>query len=251
MTLDTTSSSTLEKVRIRIAEMGPHFNQAILRDTRALYQPLLPKTSERVRVQQDVSYALDDRQCLDLYAPAEAAGLPILIYVPGGGFVGGDKRDEFGFYSNIGCYFAERGFLVLVMNYRLAPAHGWPAGGEDVGSAVAWARKHAAAHGGDPGRLAVFGQSAGASHVVTWLFDPVLKRTEPVSAVVLSSGTYRVAAGQDTAQRHGVLRSRSLCNTRLVRPSPMSIRRAFRFSSPFRSSIRHFWRHRHSNWRQD
>lgn len=194
MTLDATSSSTLEKVRIRIAEMGPHFNQAILRDTRALYQPLLPKTSERVRVQQDVSYAPDDRQCLDLYAPAEAAGLPILIYVPGGGFVGGDKRDEFGFYCNIGCYFAERGFLVLVMNYRLAPAHAWPAGGEDVGSAVAWARKHAAAHGGDPGRLAIFGQSAGASHVVTWLFDPVLKRTEPVSAVVLSSGTYRVAA---------------------------------------------------------
>ena len=81
MPLDATSSSTLEKVRIRIAEMGPHFNQAILRDTRALYQPLLPKTSERVRVQQDVSYAPDDRQCLDLYAPAEAAGLPILIAV--------------------------------------------------------------------------------------------------------------------------------------------------------------------------
>jgi len=194
MSPDATSSSTLERVRLRIAEMGPHFDQAILRHTRALYQPLLPKTSERVRVQQDVSYALDERQRLDLYAAGDAAGLPILIYVPGGGFVGGDKRDEFGFYSNIGCYFAERGFLVLVMNYRLAPAHAWPAGAEDVGSVVAWARKHAAAHGGDPGRLAIFGQSAGASHVVTWLFDPVLKRAKSVSAVVLSSGTYRVAA---------------------------------------------------------
>jgi acetyl esterase/lipase len=112
--------------------------------------------------------------------------------VPGGGFVGGDKRGEDGFYSNIGYFFAKQEFLVLIMNYRLAPQHPWPAGGEDVGYAVAWAREHAAAHGGDPGRIAIFGQSAGASHVLTWLFDPVLKGTKPVSALVLSSGTYRV-----------------------------------------------------------
>jgi triacylglycerol lipase len=143
-------------------------------------------------VLQDVPYARDERQRLDLYLRAGAAGLPVLIYVPGGGFVGGDKRGEDGFYSNIGYFFAKQEFLVLIMNYRLAPQHPWPAGGEDVGYAVAWAREHAAAHGGDPGRIAIFGQSAGASHVLTWLFDPVLKGTKPVSALVLSSGTYRV-----------------------------------------------------------
>jgi acetyl esterase/lipase len=107
--------------------------------------------------------------------------------------VGGDKRNEDGSYSNIGYCFAERGFLVLIMNYRLAPHYTWPAGGEDVGHAVAWVREHAAARGGNPGRIAIFGESAGASHVLTWLFDPVLKGTKPVSALVLSSGTYRVA----------------------------------------------------------
>jgi triacylglycerol lipase len=201
------SSPVLKTLKRRIAEMGPHFDPAILKETRALYQPLLPKASDSVRVQQDVPYAPDARQRLDVYrsdvyksfrAQAEAAGLPVLVYVPGGGFVGGDKREEDGFYANIGRHFAERGFLVLTMNYRLAPDHPWPAGGEDVGHAVAWARQHAAAHGGDPGRIAVFGQSAGASHVLTWLFDPVLKGADtaasrPVSAVVLSSGTYRVA----------------------------------------------------------
>jgi acetyl esterase/lipase len=173
--------------------MGPHFDPAILQETRALYQPLLARASESVRVQQDVAYAPHERQRLDIYAQADAAGLPVLLYVPGGGFVGGDKRDEDGFYANIGYHFAARGFVVLTMNYRLAPDHRWPAGGEDVGRAVAWAKEHAAAHGGDPGRIAIFGQSAGASHVLTWLFDPVLEGMKPVSAVVLASGTYRVA----------------------------------------------------------
>jgi arylformamidase len=186
-------SPVLKILKSRIAQMGPHFDPAILQETRALYQPLLPGASEGVRVQQDVPYGPGERQRLDIYALAEAAGLPVLLYVPGGGFVGGDKRDSDGFYANIGHHFAERGFLVLAMNYRLAPDHAWPAGGEDVGSAVAWVRDHAAAHGGDPGRIAVFGQSAGASHVLTWLFDPVLKGTRPISAAVLASGTYRVA----------------------------------------------------------
>ncbi len=193
MNLDANTSPVLKMLKRRIAAMGPHFDPAILRETRALYQPLLPAASASVKVLQDVPYGPDERQRLDVYAPADAAGLPVLLYVPGGGFVGGNKREEDGFYANIGQHFAQRGFLVLTMNYRLAPDHPWPAGGEDIGFAVAWAREHAPVHGGDRGRIAVFGQSAGASHVLTWLFDPVLKGDKPVSAVVLASGTYRVA----------------------------------------------------------
>jgi triacylglycerol lipase len=154
---------------------------------------LLPRAPESARVELNVPYGRDDRQRLDLYAPAAASGLPVLLYVPGGGFVGGDKRAEDAFYANIGHAFAQRGFLVAVMNYRLAPLHPWPAGGEDVGSAVAWARQHAAAHGGNPDLIAIFGQSAGATHVATWLFDPVLEGAKPVAAAILASGTYRVA----------------------------------------------------------
>jgi acetyl esterase/lipase len=185
--------SRLKSVKARIAEIGPHFDPAILQETFALYRPLLPQTPANVSVRPDVPYAHDKRQRLDLYAPAKAAGLPILLYVPGGGFVGGDKRTEDGFWDNIGYAFASRGYLVLIMNHRLAPRHPWPAGGEDVGHAVAWAREHAAGHGGDAGRIAIFGQSAGATHVFTWLFDPVLDGAKPVSAVILASGTYRVA----------------------------------------------------------
>src|SRR5215471_5378120 len=172
MNFDANSSATLSSLRQQISDMGPNFNETVLQKTRALYKPLLPRPSEKVKLQRDLAYGPDQRQRLDVYAPAGAAGLPILIYVPGGGFVGGDKRMGDGFYANIGGFFAERGFVVLIMNYRLAPDHPWPAGGEDVGHVVAWATEHASAHGGDPGRIALFGQSAGACHVLTWLFDP-------------------------------------------------------------------------------
>jgi len=193
MTRDASSAATLETLRSRIREIGPNFDEAVLQKMRDLYRPLLPPESAKVRVRRDVPYGADARQRLDVYAPVGAAGLPVLLYVPGGGFVAGDKRGEDGFYANIGQDFAARGFVVLIMNYRLAPHHPWPAGGEDVGHAVAWALEHAKGHGGDAGRLAVFGQSAGACHTLSWLFDPVLKGGKPVSAVVLSSGVYRVA----------------------------------------------------------
>ena len=187
----------LKALKARIAELGPHFDPAILQATFALYRPLLPHPPEGVRVRLNIPYAGDERQRLDAYAPArvnaEAAGLPVLLYVPGGGFVGGDKQAEESFWANIGYDFAQRGFLVLIMNHRLAPHHPWPAGGEDVGYAVAWARQQAAAHGGNPDRIAIFGQSAGATHVLTWLFDPAFKAAKPVSAAILASGTYRVA----------------------------------------------------------
>lgn len=182
----------LETVKARIAELGPRFDPAVLKETRALYQPLVPPPPAGTTVLRDVAYGSDPRQRLDVYAPAGAAGVPVLIYVPGGGFVGGDKYEQDGFYANLGHWFAVRGFLVLAINYRLAPAHLWPAGGEDVGHAVGWARAQAAGHGGDPERIAVFGQSAGASHTLAWLFDPVLDGVKPVGAVVLASGSYRV-----------------------------------------------------------
>src|SRR5579864_5138252 len=92
----------LNAPKARIAELGPRFDPAILEETFALYRPLLPQAPEGMRVQLDIPYASDERQRLDLYAPDRAAGLPVLLYVPGGGFVGGDKRSEDGFYANIG-----------------------------------------------------------------------------------------------------------------------------------------------------
>src|SRR5262249_57435317 len=83
---------------------------------------------------------------------------------------GGDKNADGVFYGNLGHYFAGHGILTVVANYRLAPAHPWPAGSQDVASAVAWVRANAKAYGGNPERIILFGQSAGATHSAGYLF---------------------------------------------------------------------------------
>ncbi|MFT8242982.1 alpha/beta hydrolase [Roseomonas sp. BN140053] len=178
-----------------VPALGHRFDPAILEATRALYAPLLPPPAPEIRVQADIPYGEDTRQKLDLYLPASPNGAS-LLFVPGGGFVGGDKDADGTFYGNLGRYFAAHGFLTAAMNYRLAPAHGWPAGSEDVAAALAWLQGNAAAQGASANRTFLFGQSAGAAHCAGFLFD---SRFHPpggagVTAAVLMSGPYRVGA---------------------------------------------------------
>jgi acetyl esterase/lipase len=51
--------------------------------------------------------------------------------------------------------------VCITLNYRLAPAHRWPAMIVDVKRAIAWTREHIAGYGGDPGFVAITGGSAG------------------------------------------------------------------------------------------
>jgi arylformamidase len=82
----------------------------------------------------------------------------------------GDKHTEGSpFYSNIGDFAARHGMLGACMTYRLAPESTFPSGPDDLVAAVEWLRANAAAHGGDPSRIVLVGQSAGATHVAGYL----------------------------------------------------------------------------------
>lgn len=179
----------------KIGAMGARFNEEINATTRALYAPLVKaQPRDGVTVAADLAYGSDPRQKLDLYRP-QGRRLPVLLYVPGGGYVGGDKNADGVFYGNLGTYFARHGYLTLVMNYRLAPQHPWPAGAEDVAGAIAWARREVESHGGDANRLFLFGQSAGATHAASYLFDPRFHAASGASVaacVLMSGGAYRV-----------------------------------------------------------
>lgn len=125
---------------------------------------------------RDIAYGPDERHRLDVHAPATpapaapAASAPVLLFVHGGGFVGGDKRAPgMPYYDHVGGWAAARGLVAVTMTYRLAPQHPWPAGAEDVAAAVTWVRENIAGHGGDPGRVVVAGHSAGAAHVAGYL----------------------------------------------------------------------------------
>jgi triacylglycerol lipase len=181
----------------KIKAIGAKFDNEVLMATREFYAPLVKaQPSAGVTVTADIAYGADPRQKLDLYRP-EGRRLPVLVYIPGGGYVGGDKDADGVFYRNLGVYFARHGYLTVVANYRLAPQHPWPAGAEDTAAAVAWARTEGEAHGGDANRLLLFGQSAGATHAASYLFDPRFHGASGAgiaACVLMSGGAYRVPA---------------------------------------------------------
>lgn len=182
--------SILEQVRALGCEWHP---ETLMPAMRALYTPLVQEQSgEGIEVTVDIPYGEHLRQRLDVYRPA-GTDLPMLVFVPGGGYRSGEKNDGV-FYRNLGLYFARHGFIVAIPNYRLAPEHQWPIGAQDVGSAIALMRSNPD-FGGDPDRLFVFGHSAGATHVASYVFDP---RFHPASgagvkaAIFISGGGYSV-----------------------------------------------------------
>jgi arylformamidase len=101
---------------------------------------------------------------MDIYAPAGARGLPIVLFVHGGSWQFGDKQPV----GNKPSFFAEHGFLFVSTNYRLSPAVAHPTHVSDVARAVAFVHDHAREYGGDPDRIFLMGHSAGA-HLVALL----------------------------------------------------------------------------------
>ena len=193
-------NDNVKSIRAQVASHGALFNPTILQATRDIYRPYIPAGGD-IRTEVDVAYGSAARHRLDLYRPAAttAANVPIVIYIHGGGFVGGGKNEDGVYYRNGGEYFARHGFLAIVPNYRLAPEHPWPAGAQDVGAVVDWAGQNASRYGADPARRFIIGQSAGSTHVATWLFDGNVRGTAApaVTGAVLMSGLYRVEAPLD------------------------------------------------------
>ena len=178
------------EIRGAIAALGNLLGPEVLQAIQALLRPEQERLASGWPVSvADVAYGNDPRHRLDLYAPeGRRASAPILVWVHGGGFLRGDKQSDGLFNAHAGRWAAANGMLGAVINYRLAPDHAWPAGGEDVGSAIDWLRANAPLHGGDPDRIILVGTSAGAVHVATQLM--LRADAGGAKAVILLSGLY-------------------------------------------------------------
>lgn len=177
--------------------------------TAKIYAPLqktMPVAG--VAAQRDVIYGPGPKQDLDVFTPAaKGAPRPILIFVHGGAFVGGDKsRSPDGaaspFYDNMMIWAVQHGLVGVNMNYTLAPAAQYPVVQHQIAEAVAWARKNAASFGGDPNRVVIWGHSAGAAHVGSFVAHPetyadIEGAKAPVAAAILTSGIYEFASPKD------------------------------------------------------
>ena len=112
----------------------------------------------------DIAYAVrsgaDPRlTSLDVCAPAGGRDLPVMVFIHGGGWSTGDKSR---YTTNHANYFCPRGFVMVTVNYRLAPDVVYPAFSEDVAAAIGWVKSSISPYGGDPGRIVLSGHSAGA-----------------------------------------------------------------------------------------
>jgi acetyl esterase/lipase len=110
-------------------------------------------------LERELPYGPDPNQRLDLSLPA-AKRFPTVIFVHGGSLTSGDKSD--GDYGKVCAPFSDAGMACANVNYRLGPAHSWPAQAEDVAAAVAWVRRNIEVRGGDPRKLFLVGHSSGA-----------------------------------------------------------------------------------------
>jgi acetyl esterase len=84
--------------------------------------------------------------------------------------------------------FARAGYVVFTINYRLAPAHPFPAAAEDAAAAYLWVLEHAHAYGADPNRVALSGESAGANLTLGLALSACERRPEPFAQRVFQAG---------------------------------------------------------------
>jgi len=105
---------------------------------------------------------MSDNVSARLYRPPELLPRlnPLILYFHGGGFVTGDLDSH---DASARALARRSGAIVLSVGYRLAPEHAWPAAHEDAWTAWLWLGDQAHRLGGDPRRVAVAGEDAGAN----------------------------------------------------------------------------------------
>ncbi|QDU39402.1 Carboxylesterase NlhH [Maioricimonas rarisocia] len=130
---------------------------------RALIALLLLATSvsaAEMQVHRDLSYVERGtaRQSLDLYAPADGRDRPVLIWIHGGGWRIGDKRNV----QLKPQALVEHGYVFVSVGYRFVPDVDLDAMAGDIAAAIRWVHDHAREYRGSPDHLFIAGHSAGA-----------------------------------------------------------------------------------------
>jgi acetyl esterase/lipase len=131
----------------------------------------------------------------DVAVPKGPGPHPVMIYLHGGGWAFGSPAS----FRKLGMQFAEAGYLTIILDYRLAPEHPFPAALDDTVFAVRWAADNARRWNGDGRRIAIGGDSAGANLAASALASSAAELRGRVQAAVLFYGVYDLRA---TARRN-------------------------------------------------
>jgi acetyl esterase/lipase len=170
----------------QLTALDPEITPELVAASWAVLRPFHEKAGYTApKIDRDLRYGDHERNRLDVHTGGAETGAPVFVFVHGGGFIGGDKhipgKPQ---YDYLGNWAVRNGWVGVTITYRLAPEHTWPSGAQDVAAAVAWIRNNIAEYGGDPDRIVVAGNSAGAAHVASYV-------------------TGQASAGQDSAGQDG------------------------------------------------
>jgi para-nitrobenzyl esterase len=196
----------------------------------------------------------EDCLYLNIWTSAKRAGarLPVMVWIPGGGFTNGSASMPLYWGDRL----ARKGVIVVTTAYRLGPlgflahpeltresAHGVSGdyGLLDQIAALRWVQRNIGAFGGDPGRVTIFGQSAGAMSVSLLMSSPLAKglfqRAIGESGAVFEpleiAPNYRLAnAEQDGVAYAASLGAHSLTELRALPAADLLKGAAFSVSHP-------------------
>ena len=139
-----------------------------------------PLLAAEPNVHRDLAYSepKNERQTLDVYTPAEGKDHPVVVWIHGGGWQAGDKKEV----DQKPQAFVDKGFVFVSINYRLLPNNvtiKQMAG--DVAKAIRWTYDHAKDYGGDPDTMFVMGHSAGAQLAALVCTDDGYLKAEKLS----------------------------------------------------------------------
>ncbi|MGQ3045499.1 MAG: alpha/beta hydrolase fold domain-containing protein [Niveispirillum sp.] len=141
---------------------------------------------------------------LDLFLPAGAGQdgktRPVIVYIHGGGWMGGGPRRSAAFqdWPKVLASIAAQGYVVASVSYRFSGEAPFPAAAKDVKSAIRWLRANGSRFGVDPTRFAAWGQSAGghlAALVGASCADPAFAEDAPAPARPATVETVPTGAG--------------------------------------------------------
>ena len=167
---------------------------------------------------------VEDCLYLNVWTPlaTPSAPAPVMVWIHGGGFIVGSAADP----TTSGAVLASKGVIVVSLNYRLgafgflehaqlAAEAGRPAapsyGLLDQRAALDWVKRNIAAFGGDPGRVTLFGESAGGTSVCSHLamaasaplFHRAIVESGPCSPLAVTPAAAALKQGDDFAKALG------------------------------------------------
>jgi acetyl esterase/lipase len=136
-----------------------------------------------IHVERDIAYSepKNQRQMLDVYTPAWAKDLPVVVWIHGGGWQTGDKSEV----ASKPLAFTRKGLIFVAVSYRFVTNVPMNTIVSDIAKSVRWVHDQIGPRGGDPNRIFLMGHSAGAQLAALVCTDDRFLKSEGLSLAIL------------------------------------------------------------------